>query len=214
MSLLNLEDTIAFFGPIRTIWEGPEEKYIQNVKREITNMRHNDGYLVTVLRKLLLSVILPMINENNPFSDSTQHVRSHNFRVYKSCADTSSIMQLNDAIVGVVTQKKELVVCMEKNGRNSGISLHRIMFDDALGTEILNLWYAPATVCSATLSYCKNREDVLNLAVDFFVMLKKPSGCNAGGVDIWTVICRSWRVRNCDEELALLRPTKTVLLME
>lgn len=214
LSLLNLEDTIAFFGPIRTIWEGPEEKYIQNVKREITNMRHNDGYLVTVLRKLLLSVILPMINENNPFSDSTQHVRSHNFRVYKSCADTSSIMQLNDAIVGVVTQKKELVVCMEKNGRNSGISLHRIMFDDALGTEILNLWYAPATVCSATLSYCKNREDVLNLAVDFFVMLKKPSGCNAGGVDIWTVICRSWRVRNCDEELALLRPTKTVLLME
>ena len=42
--LLNLKDTIEYFGPMRHFWEGVMEKYIQLVKKELTTMSHTDHF--------------------------------------------------------------------------------------------------------------------------------------------------------------------------
>jgi hypothetical protein len=44
-SLLNIGDMMEQFGNMRNCWEGENESYIQNVKREISTMKHNEKYL-------------------------------------------------------------------------------------------------------------------------------------------------------------------------
>ena len=50
-SLLNIGDMIEQSGNMRNCWEGENEGYIQNVKREISTMKHNEKYLKTILTK-------------------------------------------------------------------------------------------------------------------------------------------------------------------
>ncbi len=45
LSLLNIGDMIEQSGTMRNCWEGENESYIQNVKREISTMKHNEKYL-------------------------------------------------------------------------------------------------------------------------------------------------------------------------
>ncbi len=49
-------------------WEGDNESYIQNVKREISTMKHNEHYLKTILTKILRTEVLDYFNKDNPFS--------------------------------------------------------------------------------------------------------------------------------------------------
>jgi len=42
-----------FFGSMRDIWEGENESYIQNVKRELTGVMHTVQFLCTLLNKML-----------------------------------------------------------------------------------------------------------------------------------------------------------------
>ncbi len=41
-SLLNIGDMIDESGSMRHCWEGENESYIQNVKREISTMKHTE----------------------------------------------------------------------------------------------------------------------------------------------------------------------------
>ena len=43
------------------------ESYIQNIEREVDNMRHTDNFLVTILRKVLKILVLARIMEDNPY---------------------------------------------------------------------------------------------------------------------------------------------------
>ena len=43
LSLLNLGDMIEQSGNMRNCWEGENESYIQNVKREISTMKHDEN---------------------------------------------------------------------------------------------------------------------------------------------------------------------------
>ena len=44
VTLLNLKDTIEYFGPMRHFWEVVMDKYIQLVKKELTTMCHTDQF--------------------------------------------------------------------------------------------------------------------------------------------------------------------------
>ena len=59
-SLLNIGDMIEQSGNMRNCWEGENESYIQNVKREISTMKHNEKYLKTILT-IILRTGLPSI---------------------------------------------------------------------------------------------------------------------------------------------------------
>ena len=45
VTLLNLKDTIEYFGPMHHFWEGVVEKYIQLIKKELTPMRLTNQFL-------------------------------------------------------------------------------------------------------------------------------------------------------------------------
>jgi NAD+--asparagine ADP-ribosyltransferase len=68
LSLLNIGKMIEQSGSLRHCWEGQNESYIQNVKREISTMKHNENYLKTILIKILKTEILDYFNKDNPFS--------------------------------------------------------------------------------------------------------------------------------------------------
>ena len=51
LSLCNFRRMIDCHGSLRGIWEGDCEEYIQNVKREMTTMRHSVSFLQTILTK-------------------------------------------------------------------------------------------------------------------------------------------------------------------
>ena len=44
LSLLNIAEMIEQSGSLRYCWEDDNESYIQNVKREISTMKHNEHY--------------------------------------------------------------------------------------------------------------------------------------------------------------------------
>ena len=82
-SLLNFGQMIRDNGSVRNCWEGENESYIQNIKREIIIMRHNETFLSTILRKLLETQVLSFHNKGNPFSETQQYARTGNMKIYK-----------------------------------------------------------------------------------------------------------------------------------
>ncbi len=82
-SLLNFGQMIRDNGSLRNCWEGKNESYIQNIKREIIVMRHNDTFLSTILHKLLETQVLSLHNKGNPFSETQQYPRTGNMKIYK-----------------------------------------------------------------------------------------------------------------------------------
>ena len=68
-SLLNIGDMIEQYGAMRNCWEDENERYIQNVKREISTMKHNEKYLKTILTKILRIDVSASFNKDNPFSN-------------------------------------------------------------------------------------------------------------------------------------------------
>ena len=60
LSALNIRAMLDHSGHIRGAWEGVHESYIQEVKRELSIMRHTVDFLATTLRKILyISIIFP-----------------------------------------------------------------------------------------------------------------------------------------------------------
>ena len=66
-SLLIISDMIEQSGCMQNCWEGENESYIQNIKREISTMKHNERYLKTILTKMLRTDVLDSFNKENPF---------------------------------------------------------------------------------------------------------------------------------------------------
>jgi len=82
LSLLNIAEMIEQSGSLRHCWEGDNESYIQNVKREISTMKHNEHYLKTVLTKMLRTEVLDYLNTDNPFSKSKKYSRTSHVKIY------------------------------------------------------------------------------------------------------------------------------------
>ncbi len=57
-------------GSMRNCFEGENESYIQNVKREISTLMHTEQYLQTILTKMLRKSVLNSFNENNPWAQT------------------------------------------------------------------------------------------------------------------------------------------------
>lgn len=180
-------------------------------------MRHTTQFLTTILRKLLRTGVLSIVNEDNPFSFNRQGDRTQNFKIYRRSnkKHISSILEENDIVVGVVDSKSNLGVCVGESG-TSKIMLHPLAFDDAQGHWCYNLWYS-RTYMNSPLKMYKNRGDLLANIVDIFLLLRPISLDHAESKEIRnhrTLICRSWKVRTESGQLELPVPQKDILLMK
>ena len=73
LSLLNIAEMKKYFGPsLREYWEGLHESFIQNIKRELDNMRHTEEFLGTVLRKVLCTMVLGWLNGSTRITHTTR----------------------------------------------------------------------------------------------------------------------------------------------
>jgi hypothetical protein len=216
-SLLNIEEMTRYFGDAAGCWEGDSESYIQNIKKHIAVKRNNTHFLTTVLGKLLRDHTFAILNEGNP-NNQDGYSRLHNFKVYKGdeySKHPSLILENEDIVVGVIDSSGKMFICVD-NGGEGGISLYEVSFDDSCGVERYCLWYSQASLTKQTAKNFGCRDLLLPECADFFLMLRSvivEGQGRPGSASLRTVICRSWRVRNRDGELALPKIDKKTMLM-
>jgi hypothetical protein len=215
LSLRNIAEMKDYFGPsLREFWESMHEKFIQYIKGELKNMRHTTEFLATILRKVLRRMMLEKLIEDNPYQQKKQYARVDNFKIYKlgkSDKEPSIVLANNTAVSGIIDAQGRMLLCVERTGERGQFALHPVLFNnDGSGFWRYNLWYSQAEIGQVS-KVCTSRKEVLELAHDYFLMLR-PIADDAPPCQ--TVICRSWRVRNQSGELALPVPDLKTLLME
>ena len=205
LSLLNVRDTIDRYGSMRALWEGLMEGFIQNVKCELTNMRHNYTFMQTILKKMLRASYLEQMNEDNPFSHNKKYSRTLNCKVYPTKTNVGQTMFDSDSVISGVIIAEKMYICFGDTGTiDSNITLRPIHFDHSIGIWRYNLWYASPNIsdCDNGNISCSNRVELVELATDYFIVapiLALDPGDNEAALFIdkhwaYTVICRSWRV--------------------
>jgi len=123
-------------GNMRNCWEGENESYIQNVKREISTMKHNEKYLKTILTKILRTDVLASFNKDNPFSKATKYWRTSHVKIYSKGLKYASIEDVflkEDIVSGVIHKTGNSLVCFEESPVK-GISVHPLIFNDKKGS--------------------------------------------------------------------------------
>ncbi len=213
LSLLNIAEMIEQSGSLRHCWEGDNESYIQNIKREISTMKHNEHYLKTVLTKMLRTEVLDYLNTDNPFSKAKKYSRTSHVRIYNKGSKHSTVEDVfaqEDIVSGVIDKKGHPLVCFEES-RARGIGVHPLIFNDNEGSWKCNLWYSEMSTQINHLKVYKNREELLQDCADFFILLRDK---DTTSTLLRTMVCRSWRVRDDGGKIRLPLPLKNVLLMK
>ena len=213
LSLLNIGDMIEESGPMRHCWEGENESYIQNFKREVSTMKHTEQYLKTILTKMLRTDVLDSFNRTNPFSRAKKYSRTSHVRIYNrgvKYARIEDVFSQEDIVSGVIDKNGNLLVCFEKS-RIKGVGVHPLIFNDTKGNWTFNLWYSETMPQNQHSHVYKSREELLQECRDFFILLREKDRNNTL---MRTMICRSWRVRDDLGKLRLPLPLKNVLLMK
>ena len=133
MSLLNIPEMMDFFGQfLHEFWETVHESYIQNIKGEVDNMSHTDDFLVTILLKVLKTLVLARVMEDNPYDQQTQHARRENFKIYKikQDEDPSDVLEDNNAASGIIDDQGRMMLCVEHVGDSTrDIALYPVVFN-------------------------------------------------------------------------------------
>ena len=109
---------------MRNCWKGINESYVQNIKREIIVMRHNETFLLTIFCKLLEMQVLSLFNQDNRFSEAQQYARTGNMKIYKKRVSFTDILKdfnSHNIVVGMIDMSNVIYVCYFCN---DGISAH------------------------------------------------------------------------------------------
>ena len=208
LSLLNLENMIQDSGDLKETYEGLDEGYIQMLKRELPTMRHTTEFLATVLRKLLVTGFFSLLNKDNPNGQQTEYNRNYNIKIYRIRAQ-DALSEGNEALVGGVDKNGNMFLCLKDN---AGIGLHPLRFDDKDGFSCLELWYAKVSL-GPVMQRCQKRKELDDICHDYFIMLPRgiQGPTHAENITLRTIICRSWRIRDCNGKLRLPVPSRSIL---
>ena len=221
-TLLNLPEIIRLYGPLYEIWEGLDEAFIQQLKREIIRMRYNTGYLKTILEKQLYNKMFTWLDSTNPFTKHVNYARISEANIYrqgKSYANVDDVLFNEDFVSGVVING-EFYICFEESKTNV-IKLYPLMFDDFTGKWCMDLWYTNVQVMSEdhelftdgidSFDTCKDRKELNEISEDFFMMLRHKDAKDTF-FELRTIILRSWKVRREGGNIELPLPLEDTLL--
>ena len=217
-SILNTKQVIDRHGPIKYLWEGGDggEKFIQKFKGANCPgfFRHNDNFMMTFMQKVMNSYMLDHINKGNPLCERLSYERALNFEVYnKEMAALSPLTQ--GIVVSGVIVKERLYICFHQqvSSRNNQVVLKELTFDDEAGQWNYNLFYAPASIEHSKEGVnCENREDVVKQSSDVFALFPMDMSNDVDSEKTcFTLICRSWRIRDDVGKLRLPTPKEKLL---
>jgi len=215
-SILNTKEVVDRHSSYRALWEGgySGEKFIQKYKGANTNgfFRHNNRFMVTFTEKVMNNYMLDHINKDNPMRYRDHYVRALNFTVYR----IASPLTLGIVVSGVLVDDK-MYVCFNGQRNSLGknqVVLKELTFDDKAGQWHYNLFYAPATIDHTKEVICADREDVVKRSSDVFALFHLgiilPDEVESEKI-CFTMICRSWRIRDDTGKLRLPTPQKKLL---
>lgn len=217
-SLLNCKELIMSFGSLRYLWEGLDEKFIKNIKREISTMSHDSKQLKILLEKLFCTSLLRRFNDDNPMRYRNPYEKLSDFKVYSrrifahgepiSNQPYSKVLENNDYISGGIDFDGRLILCIT-TGQNKPIELYDMHFDDTDGVWMLNLWYTTVRI-GQKVGQVNNRKELTKVFTDHFMMLKHS---DTAMEERKTVICHSWLVRVQGGNLQLPMPREEYLLI-
>ena len=204
-NLKNLKGQIDFLGSLRDIWEGTLEGFIKFVKRELTTMRHDPAFMSTILKKLLQTHCIENISSNSSFGKKTAYARTSNVKPLQIDEDVSTVLDDNLALSGVVDKDGQAYLCARAGAaEGGGYKLYNIQFDDSKSKKIYDLHYAHANIAPyGPHRVISDATQLKQFSTDYILMVRREAK--------WTVLCRSWRVRNEMGEFSLLRASYDTL---
>ena len=205
VSLLNLNDQIKKYGPVYLHWEGVRERFIQNIKPVLTNMRTTVSYLTKKLQKIHQDSILEILYDSHINANSKNQNRYDDFETFENLAEVNSRIQNNDCISGVtIIYAKPMYGVIIKSKKT--YDFHPLEFDDDCGFHSMNLWYAKAKVKDGYISSFLSKEQLISKVSDYVLAI--PFDPNfTKEMSEYTIISKNWKCRNVSNSLSIYSPS-------
>ena len=217
-SILNTKQVVDRHSSSRALWEGnySGEKFIQKFKGANTTgfFRHNNRFMRTFTEKVMNNYMLDHINKDNPMRDRVHYARALNFKVYD---DNASPLTQGIVVSGVIVNGR-MYICFNRHDSSLGknqVVLKELGFNNSAGQWHYNLFYAPAIIEKTKEAViCEDREDVIKRSSDVFALFHlgtiSPNEVDSEKI-CFTMICRSWKIRDDDGKLRLPTPQEKLL---
>ena len=212
LSLLGLSGTIMRFGPVSGMYEGTNEGFVRQLKREMSVVMHNDEFLTRILTKTARSQFLEKMVDGNRFSSGNSYTRLNSIPVYEQMKPNLLIEECSP-FGGMIDRESKLWLCYK--GKHSAIETRPLIIDDTNGRSICNLWYSVVSVDmddSKKMIY-SNRKDFLLACHDFFIAAGIQVKDGEETTNLYEIKYRGWKLRRKGGDRGHLIPEKDILLM-
>jgi hypothetical protein len=203
ISLLNYTELTEEYGPPRLYWEGPREKFIQNLKPFLSGVRNNSGFFQTKLLRVYQkeALLQLMVGTEEDTNNTGTHRQRYTFaRTYKSLAFLKSHINRQYTFSGIIVSGSVYAIVKAKNCLN----LHQIMFADAdTGRFTAGLYFAHTSLALDPTTFngivdLKDRQTIRELADSSCVMLPFPKAADEIVIEhtpFCTAFSSNWRER-------------------
>ena len=210
VSLLNLPEQIAKYGPLRLYWEGHRERYIQVIKPVLANKRTSVSYLKTKLEKVYKLSTFGNILHNkidNPMIQS--YKRFEDLKVYYNIAKLQKL-KCFESISGVIlqNQKKTIMTIVKTEnvflGYEVTLQLSKMFYKS-------NIPFFQVTISSHPDMKFSKKEEIINSIFDYVMILPHvPCGTkkHSNGYAFFT---KNWMFLNENREIKIYNPNVQVL---
>ena len=205
VSLLNLSTQIKEYGPVYLHWEGVRERFIQNVKPALTNMRTSVSYLVKKLEKIHQDNTLEIIYENHFDKCSTLSNRYDDFQSFDCFQDVEERIKNGLSFSGVIIVLATTVYGVIIRKRNV-YDFHAIKFHDDNGFHRSKLWYSRIDLTYTNLFSFRSRKEVIEKAADYILFIPIYSDKIDKNIE-YTIISKNWKCRFSNNHLLTFTPS-------
>ena len=198
LSLLNLPKQIEQFGSMRLHWEGVHERFIQNIKPYLKNMRSSTSFLLTKLDSIHRNNVLKNFLIND-LSTKKKYSRFNDKKKYKSIQNVEQYIALGNTLLGIFYKLPDNDVgfglLFDDTSNNC---LIKLVFSDHLGYHLNRLWFTPISI-GDTVSL--SDDYISSCILDSVIII--PTKTFEDDIIRYTLIGKSWQVRHHDGTYSL-----------
>lgn len=143
-------------------------------------MRHTNHFLMTVLHKVLCTSVFEQLNADNPLSTQEKYTRTDSMIIYKESAhpNPTRLLESNKLLVGIIDNSGKMFVCVHTlKGDKMSLNFTQLILRIRMATGATT--YSSVSIKN-TKRTCKDRETLLNMSLDYILLLKDPTSSKLG----------------------------------
>ena len=142
LSMLNLEENLRMFGPIRNFWDAIDEKVVQRVKQAFTNVNMtSERWLAALMENITRDQHLKMLWDRKNIVDSG-NVFSSMFRIMKE-RDLCDLVEESRAFTSIYKDSRFCIVYRKGGARSDDLWLAGVDVQEAHTTIRGSVVYVP-----------------------------------------------------------------------